>query len=141
MSDSSKVAEATSVLSCLLSSSVVITILMFRKELAKTAYMQIVFYISFCDFISSVGLSGKTTDGSVECWMQGIFVNACQLSSMFWSIMLLYALYKTIVTQTLMDITLSHAMFCCGLPFLNAVLPILTNNYGMIIVLFLKCSF
>lgn len=119
-----------SLVSCLFSAGIIITILFFRN-MQRGNFMPIILFMSISDFgMNSTSFLGFPSDGSALCWMQGIFQSYFAICSWFWTTILAYRVY-TIVRYGQCNLTnFQMHTFAWGLPVILTLIPISTNNYG-----------
>ena len=123
----------TSFISFISSLTIIITYWRF-KEIRNQVYLQLIFYISICDCLSSFFLISTFQDGSALCWVQGIFLNYFQLAAVLWVDVIVWHLYKTVKKGPRGCIYVAkfrrYHKFAWGLPLLYIIGTLITNNYG-----------
>lgn len=93
MNDALYIEQLPAILSIAGSSSVLLTIFLF-KDLRALRYVELVKYVSFSDLMASISLSlGKTQTGSFSCWFQGIISNWFYLSAILWTSVIIYQVW------------------------------------------------
>jgi hypothetical protein len=105
-----------------------------NKSLQKSIYNTVIYYISICDFFSSLGGSfGYVHENSLLCKTQAILTNIFPLSSVFWVTILIYIYVKLLTSHE--SVHLIHTtihIFCWGFPILLTFLPLTTNKFGVL---------
>ncbi|KAJ1407232.1 hypothetical protein B484DRAFT_483152 [Ochromonadaceae sp. CCMP2298] len=111
--------------------AVILTYLLF-PVMRRQRYIELVFYVALNDMIASIGMAlGPTSNGSFECWYQGISTTFNFLSVIFWSCAIAWQLYAVVVLQgTIIKRMFWWHVVCWGLPLLLSLLPLTTNTYG-----------
>lgn len=126
-----RVTEA--VVAVLASSAVVFSFMRF-PELRKPNFA-LVFWLCMADIGANVAYSvGAPADGGLACIAQGVAVTFFDLSSVWWTFLIGYKLYRSIVKQDVeihtLQRTLKMHLVVWGTSFVAALLPLTTNNYG-----------
>jgi hypothetical protein len=118
-------------LSCLASGSIILLFIKY-KELLKTIFTKLIFYIAICDFFSSVGIAlGFSSDGTIKCWIQGILTNIFPISGVFWTTVIAYLLTTSIFQrQMVTSLRYELHLFCWCLPICLTFFPLTTNAIG-----------
>jgi hypothetical protein len=93
---------------------------------------QIVYYISFCDLLGTIGwIIGESRDGTVKCWIQSMITSYFPLVSLFLTTLIAFILFA-VIHKKLWSILYSNWIFsCCWLiPLILTLVPLTTNQYG-----------
>lgn len=118
------------IISTIASALVCLTVVMF-PELRCLRYIELVFYIAINDMMASIGMAlGKTPNGSVACWYQGISTNFNYLSAILWSTVITFQVWLIVCKKNVIkDLTYAHIV-CWGIPLLATFLPLSTSTYA-----------
>jgi hypothetical protein len=124
-----------SILSAIGAGTIVLSFVVFRKELLKKAYMEVLFYIALSNLLTSVGSSiGIPPDGSGLCWFQGVVTNIFSLSGCLWTmvipILLLKVLNNKNDSKKSQPVPLSAHILCWGIPLIATFIPLVNATYG-----------
>ena len=119
----------TSFFSCVASLTVLFTYWRF-KQIRSQVYMQLVFFLSVCDFSSSLFLISTYQDGGPLCWTQGIILNYFQLAGVLWMDVIVWHLYRTVILGKVLRNHSRYHKFAWGVPFVYTILTLTTNNMG-----------
>lgn len=92
--------------------------------------MQIIFFMSSCDLIASIGASfGFPSRGSTECLAQAILISFFWRSCWFWTTMLIHQLFRIVVKCDEGFSNLTMHLVCWGTSFILTILPFSTKTY------------
>lgn len=103
-------------------------------ELRKPNFA-LVFWLCISDMGANLAYSpGAPADGGIGCLVQGISITFFDLASVWWTFLIGFKLYRSIVKQEVEIHTLErtfkmHAIVW-GTSFVAALLPLTTHNYG-----------
>jgi hypothetical protein len=123
------VCSGLSILGCL---TVVVSILVFRKQLLKKGSMEVLLYMFVSNLLTATGsLMGNPEDESSICWYEGIVTNVFTLSSVLWNAVLMHMLYRVILgDKQAMVVTKAMHLLCWGIPIIATLIPLSNATYG-----------
>lgn len=73
---------------------------------------------------------GHINESSPFCDVQGIFSNAGYLSAAFFTVVITYQLWHAVHFGKIVKDVFAASVFCWVVPWVLAVLPLTTNNFG-----------
>ena len=114
--------------SCTSSAGVLLTFCCFPK-LWNKLFMQIILYISLCDFIANATVFSGTPSDNELCFFQGLLQQFFYPASWLWTTLLTYLLYSLVIDGKISLKKWHMHLICWGLPLLGAVLPLTTDTY------------
>ena len=114
-------------------SAIVITSGLLRPSMIspKRPFTHIIFAISLCDFLGSIGnVLGFPRNGSVACTVQAFLYLFFFPASWFWTAALVYQLRCVAIHNKIwLRVRYLH-MLCWTIPLILALAPLSTNTYG-----------
>ena len=121
-----------SAISLIFISAVIFSIILFKKTVWKRYYIRLIFYVQASDFLATLGYSiGIQHDGTFGCYFQAFMTNHFALSSVLWTLCIVYQLYIVVIyLKKIEDERILH-IICWGMPFLISLLPLSTEKYGL----------
>ena len=113
--------------------SIVISVLVFRKELWKRYYIRLIFFVVASDLVAVFPFSfGPVHNGEAICYIQATFTNFFSMASVLWTSFIVYILYDVVVRRhSLEGIYFQSHVICWGIPFITTFLPLTTDKYGV----------
>ena len=100
-------------------------------DLNKKSYYKIVLYTTISDFFMSLGGTlGLHNKRDISCYVQWFLTNYFPLASVFWILVIIYELYKTIIlTKPTKSLKYYH-LICWTFPLIVTLLPLTTEYVG-----------
>lgn len=97
-------------------------------DLRKLKYIEMVFYIAICDFITCLGMSfGDVSDWDSMCYLQSILTNFSILAGVAWTTFMSHELCSVIRNREgVQNLYLVHG-FCWGFPLLCSFIAFVTS--------------
>ena len=107
-----------------------ISIFWYFKQL-RTFFMKLVMNVVYFDLLNSIGLL-LPINNDILCFIQSITIQIGSTTSLFFSGVIAYALYRAIVLRDEKIENKQKKLFIFGLslPLALSILPFTTNSYG-----------
>ena len=100
-------------------------------NLNKKSYHKVVLYTTIGDFFMSIGGTlGLHKERDVSCYVQWFLTNYFPLASVFWTLVIIYELYKTIILTKPTKSFVYYHMICWSIPLVVTLLPLSTEHVG-----------
>jgi hypothetical protein len=97
-------------------------------DLRRLKYIELVFYIAICDFLSALGMSvGDVSEENGLCYFQSALTNFSILASVAWTTVMSHELHSVLRNQEGISNQLYLHSFCWGLPLLLSVITLTTT--------------
>lgn len=100
--------------------------------LQSRPYVRMIFNVAIACFMGSTGtvLGEDAGSNSALCWYQGFVANYFTLASVFWIVIISYALYQALVTGSVIKDKIEYSYVAWGVPLVTSLLPLTTNTYS-----------
>eukprot|EP01038_Epipyxis_sp_PR26KG_P014651 gene14651-19683_t len=125
--------QAFSLLAAAFSGLVVLSGLLFNVMLSSTRpFSHIIFFISLCDMIASIGNSfGFPPNGTFLCTTQSVLTMYFFPASWLWTVALVYQIYCVVIYKRLWLKLYAIHIICWSTSLILLLLPLSTSYYGV----------
>ena len=114
--------------------TIVLSVVCF-KELSKRYYIRLILYVTVSDLLCTLPFAfGSQENGSIGCNAQALFANYFALTSILWTVAIVWQLYDVVVALNHLSSEPRYFvgnLLCWGIPLFASLLPLTTDQFGV----------